>query len=254
MTPGLRSLMYATDDDVQVTTRPPKSSTGTTSSSSTGNNATRPTTASPMSYGNSLNELATAELLELQESMMHQLEAGGEESRQSFPAACRAVLKSLPGNQQCIDCGRNNPEWACVSYGTLVCLYCSGVHRSLGVTVSTVRSITMDHWTYSEVIHMLEGGNEQLFQFFQRHSLDAASAPDDNTFQSKHITRDNVTTMRYKTKAALFYRQQLQHHVTSLLQQGPYRGRQRSSTATSTSNRQRRRPIGTTNSSSMSCS
>jgi ADP-ribosylation factor GTPase-activating protein 1 len=80
-----------------------------------------------------------------------------------------------------IDCGRNNPEWAAVSYGALVCLYvsygalvclyCSGNHRSLGVNVSTVRSITMDHWSADEILKVLEGGNRQLHTFYQGHSL-----------------------------------------------------------------------------------
>lgn len=88
-----------------------------------------------------------------------------------FPPACRAILINMEGNATCIDCGRNNPEWAAVSYGALVCLYCSGNHRSLGVNVSTVRSITMDHWSADEILKVLEGGNRQLHTFYQGHSL-----------------------------------------------------------------------------------
>jgi ADP-ribosylation factor GTPase-activating protein 1 len=38
-------------------------------------------------------------------------------------------LRSLPGNDSCVDCGTKNPQWASVSYGTLFCLECSGQHR-----------------------------------------------------------------------------------------------------------------------------
>lgn len=148
-----------------------------------------------------------------------------------FPAACRAILLEMEGNSRCLDCGAKNPEWAAVSYGAMVCLQCAGSHRSLGVTVSTVRSVTMDHWRYEEVIKMLEGGNRQLSSFFQRHALGRECSE----FQSPHLTSENVSSMRYKTKAALFYRQQLDHHVHHLLSRGPYKGRRRT----------KRRPLGT---------
>jgi hypothetical protein len=38
------------------------------------------------------------------------------------------------------------PMWASVNHGTVLCIECSGIHRSLGVHVSKVRSLNLDKW------------------------------------------------------------------------------------------------------------
>lgn len=84
----------------------------------------------------SLNELVVSELAKIERSHCE---------RAQFPSACKRLLFKVEGNNQCIDCGNSNPDWATVTFGALVCLVCSGKHRSLGVNVSTVRSVRMDH-------------------------------------------------------------------------------------------------------------
>lgn len=48
------------------------------------------------------------------------------------------VLQRVPGNSVCADCGANDPDWASLNLGILLCIECSGVHRNLSVQISKV--------------------------------------------------------------------------------------------------------------------
>jgi hypothetical protein len=74
----------------------------------------------------------------------------------------------------------------------------------------------MDSWSRSEVLSILEGGNKQLNDFFARHGLPSSlyQAEDDDTYRN-----------RYKTNAAMFYRDNLSLHVGRVEQAGTYKGR-----------------------------
>jgi Arf-GAP/coiled-coil/ANK repeat/PH domain-containing protein len=49
------------------------------------------------------------------------------------------VKQILVANPTCADCGAKAPDWASLNLGALICIECSGVHRSLGVQYSKVR-------------------------------------------------------------------------------------------------------------------
>ncbi|XP_056589479.1 arf-GAP with coiled-coil, ANK repeat and PH domain-containing protein 3 isoform X3 [Triplophysa dalaica] len=73
----------------------------------------------------------------------------------------------LPGNQQCCDCSQADPRWASINLGVLLCIECSGIHRSLGVHCSKVRSLTLDSWEPELLKLMCELGNSIINHIYE---------------------------------------------------------------------------------------
>jgi Arf-GAP/coiled-coil/ANK repeat/PH domain-containing protein len=73
----------------------------------------------------------------------------------------------IPGNMKCADCGNTDPKWASINLGITLCIACSGVHRSLGVHYSKVRSLTLDCWEPEILRVMCELGNEVVNKIYE---------------------------------------------------------------------------------------
>lgn len=56
-----------------------------------------------------------------------------------------------PVNSTCADCAGKTPRWASITFGTFVCLRCSGQHRSLGVHITKIKSVNLDKWPEGKV-------------------------------------------------------------------------------------------------------
>ncbi|XP_050018841.1 arf-GAP with coiled-coil, ANK repeat and PH domain-containing protein 1 [Alexandromys fortis] len=78
-----------------------------------------------------------------------------------------AQVQSVEGNAQCCDCREPAPEWASINLGVTLCIQCSGIHRSLGVHFSKVRSLTLDSWEPELVKLMCELGNVVINQIYE---------------------------------------------------------------------------------------
>lgn len=73
----------------------------------------------------------------------------------------------VPPNNMCNDCNQPGTRWASVNHGVFVCIRCSGIHRSLGVHISKVKSSNMDKWTASEIRLMELIGNRRAKELYE---------------------------------------------------------------------------------------
>lgn len=86
----------------------------------------------------------------------------------------------IPGNSVCCDCGNMSPQWASINLGITLCIACSGVHRSLGVHHSKVRSLTLDAWEPEIIKVMMELGNQIVNRVYEARVDSSVQRATDN--------------------------------------------------------------------------
>uniref|UniRef100_A0A671W2V2 ArfGAP with RhoGAP domain, ankyrin repeat and PH domain 2 n=1 Tax=Sparus aurata TaxID=8175 RepID=A0A671W2V2_SPAAU len=105
-------------------------------------------------------------------------------------------------NRSCADCRAPQPEWASVNLGVVVCKKCAGQHRSLGPSISKVRSLKLDSsiWSNALVEFFLEVGNKNANNFW------AANLPLEEEIHCGASAEQRATFIRRKYRERKYRR------------------------------------------------
>ncbi|RMY76043.1 hypothetical protein D0862_13823 [Hortaea werneckii] len=110
-----------------------------------------------------------------------------EPSAEPEPSALlQRIRQADEGNKVCADCGSDSKvDWCSINLGVLLCIECSGIHRSLGTHISKVRSLTLDTSVFTpDIIEVLLLIGNRVSNMIWEAKLDRFLKP------SSHSTRE----------------------------------------------------------------
>ncbi|XP_075790163.1 arf-GAP with GTPase, ANK repeat and PH domain-containing protein 1 isoform X2 [Pelodiscus sinensis] len=94
-------------------------------------------------------------------------------------------IRNIRGNSHCVDCEAQDPDWASLNLGALMCIECSGIHRNLGTHLSRVRSLDLDDWPIELIKVMSSIGNELANSVWEESSQGHMKPSLDSTREEK---------------------------------------------------------------------
>ncbi|KAM0345114.1 hypothetical protein ACHAPU_006749 [Fusarium lateritium] len=100
------------------------------------------------------------------------------------------------GNLWCADCGSGSKvEWVSINLGIILCIECSGIHRSLGTHISKVRSLTLDIKSFTiDIVELLLLIGNRVSNMIWESKLDHSLKP---TGQASREQRLRFITSKY---------------------------------------------------------
>ncbi|KAI6358433.1 hypothetical protein MCOR25_007309 [Pyricularia grisea] len=113
----------------------------------------------------------------------------------------QALRENDQGNLWCADCGSGSKvEWVSLNLAIILCIECSGIHRSLGTHISKIRSLTLDITSFRtpDIVELLMLVGNRVANMIWEARLDHSIKP------GPHATREQrlkFITMKYVDRA-----------------------------------------------------
>ncbi|KAF2176668.1 centaurin-beta-2 [Zopfia rhizophila CBS 207.26] len=103
-------------------------------------------------------------------------------------------------NKICADCGSENKvDWVSINLGIVICIECSGIHRSLGTHITKVRSLTLDTTSFTpDIIGILLKIGNRVSNMVWEARLDRASKPSPTSTREQRL---QFITSKYADRA-----------------------------------------------------
>ncbi|KAI5260825.1 ArfGap-domain-containing protein [Aureobasidium subglaciale] len=104
-------------------------------------------------------------------------------------ALLNQIRESDAGNKYCADCNSEHKvEWVSINLGIILCIECSGIHRSLGTHISKVRSLTLDTSAFTpDIIELLMLVGNRVSNMVWEAKLDAFLKPGPNVTREQRL-------------------------------------------------------------------
>lgn len=112
----------------------------------------------------------------------------------------QSLRKHDEGNSWCADCGSSSKvEWVSINLAIIICIECSGIHRSLGTHISKVRSLTLDNTSFTpDIVDLLHQVGNRVANMVWEARLDPAQKL---TAQATREQRLKFITAKYVDRA-----------------------------------------------------
>lgn len=127
------------------------------------------------------------------------------------------IREADEGNRYCADCGtESKTEWVSINLGIILCIECSGIHRSLGTHISKIRSLTLDVAVFTpDIIELLLLIGNRVSNMIWEARLDRTQKIVPNSSREQRL---HFITSKYADKA--FVEPDQSHHPDELLLTG----------------------------------
>lgn len=130
-------------------------------------------------------------------------------STEFFVPNAAALTKLHEANPYCVDCGGLAPEWASLNLAAMMCIDCSGTHRSLGSHITKVRSLKLDKWNKNLLQLLVLIGNEHVNEIWEGKLIQEEGNSQNNVNKKKvrpqGIDRERYIQLKYRDKAYLLH-------------------------------------------------